>query len=297
MEQTRALNALEPFIALSKSANSPRAAADLIAQATSAQNTYVFAELLQTPNIQALRSSDAGSHAAAYKLLEIFAWGTYSDYKGTERHNYVHSAPYILTVATANQSDLPPLSPAQHQKLLLLSLLPLAHSHATLTYAALLSHLDLPSTHALEQLVTTAIYAGLITATLDPAHELVNVSAVAPLRDLAPGSVPQLKQTLQTWEARCDEAVKELEARVKAVRQEAVTREKEKRRREKAMEVVLGDANKETPQSGQSSKRANQDEDLMELDEQENPWRPTRKSKMGGGSGFGSFQGLGRKMG
>jgi COP9 signalosome complex subunit 7 len=58
MEQTKALNALEPFLALSKSATSPRAASDLIVQATSAPNTYVFAELLQTPNIQNLRSSE-----------------------------------------------------------------------------------------------------------------------------------------------------------------------------------------------------------------------------------------------
>jgi COP9 signalosome complex subunit 7 len=80
MEQTRALNALEPFLALSKSANSARAAADLVTQATSAPNTYVFAELLQTPNIQNLRSSD--EHASHLALLEIFSWGTWQDYKG-----------------------------------------------------------------------------------------------------------------------------------------------------------------------------------------------------------------------
>jgi COP9 signalosome complex subunit 7 len=79
MESTRALNALEPFLALSKSANSPRAAADLVTQATSAPNTYVFAELLQTPNIQNLRKSD--EYASYLTLLEIFSWGTWQDYK------------------------------------------------------------------------------------------------------------------------------------------------------------------------------------------------------------------------
>jgi COP9 signalosome complex subunit 7 len=83
MEQTRALNALEPFLALSKSANSPRAAADLVSQATSAQNTYVFAELLQTPNIQALRQ--IAEYAKYLTLLEIFAWGTWADYKGRQQ--------------------------------------------------------------------------------------------------------------------------------------------------------------------------------------------------------------------
>jgi hypothetical protein len=79
MEQTKALNALEPFLALSKSATSPRAASDLIAQATSAPNTYVFAELLQTPNIQNLRGSE--EYGPYLTLLEIFAWGTWEDYK------------------------------------------------------------------------------------------------------------------------------------------------------------------------------------------------------------------------
>jgi COP9 signalosome complex subunit 7 len=81
MEQTRALNALEPFLALSKSAQAPRAAADLISQATSAPNTFVFAELLQTPNIQNLKSSE--EYANHLTLLEIFAWGSWADYKGT----------------------------------------------------------------------------------------------------------------------------------------------------------------------------------------------------------------------
>jgi len=80
MEQTRALNALAPFLALAKSATSSRAAADLVTQATSAQNTFVFAELLQTPAMQNLRSDE--QHAGAYKLLEIFAWGTWQDYQG-----------------------------------------------------------------------------------------------------------------------------------------------------------------------------------------------------------------------
>ena len=78
--QQKALNALEPFTLLSKSATSPRAAVDLITQATSAPNTFVFAELLQTPNIQALRNA-AEEYAPYLTLLEIFAWGTWKDYE------------------------------------------------------------------------------------------------------------------------------------------------------------------------------------------------------------------------
>lgn len=86
MDQTqqKALNALEPYILLSKSANSPRAAADLVTQATTAPNTFVFAELLQTPNIQSLQTASK-EYAPYLTLLQIFAWGTWSDYIGLSK--------------------------------------------------------------------------------------------------------------------------------------------------------------------------------------------------------------------
>lgn len=80
LTQQKALNALEPYLVLSKSANSPLAAVDLITRATSAVNTFVFAELLETPNIQALRTASP-EQASYVALLELFAWGTWSDYK------------------------------------------------------------------------------------------------------------------------------------------------------------------------------------------------------------------------
>jgi COP9 signalosome complex subunit 7 len=80
MDQSLALNALAPYLALAKSATSPRAAADLITQATSAPNTYVFAELLQQKNVQALQGNEQyGGH---FELLKCFAWGTWEQYKG-----------------------------------------------------------------------------------------------------------------------------------------------------------------------------------------------------------------------
>ncbi|KAF2751397.1 hypothetical protein M011DRAFT_113093 [Sporormia fimetaria CBS 119925] len=265
MEQTRALNALEPFLLLSKSANSPRAAADLITQATSAPNTYVFTELLQTPNIQSLRNSSEYSNYLT--LLEIFAWGTWQEYK--------------------SHANLPQLTPQQHQKLLLLSLLPLSHSHTTLTYASLCTSLDLPSPAALEHLVTTAIYSGLLSATLDPSHAIVTVTSVAPLRDLAPGSIPQLQNTLSAWAARCEDALKELEKRVKQVKAEALVREKRRRMREQAEMVAYED------KSQGAKKGMTEGGDAMELDDVPGQ-RTTRSSRKLGGFGM---HGLGRRLG
>ncbi|KAJ4375529.1 hypothetical protein N0V86_007061 [Didymella sp. IMI 355093] len=273
MEQTKALNALEPFLALSKSATSPRAASDLVVQATSAPNTYVFAELLQTPNIQNLRSSP--DHASYLTLLEIFAWGTWSDYK--------------------SHTSLPKLSAQQHQKLLLLSLLPLSHSHATLTYTHLQSALDLPTARALEELITTAIYAGLLTATLDPAHSRVTVTSIAPLRDLAPGSLPRLQSTLATWGTRCDAALADLEAQVDRVRRDAVEREKLRRKKERAIEVQTSDE-KSTGKRGPEMRGGYGDEDAMDIDQEGGSGRATRGAKRGAGA-FGLGGAAGRRLG
>lgn len=87
MDQThvRALEALQPFIHLanSNSATSPRFIANLITNATSSPQTYVFAELLETETVQALASPDTPAEYQAYlKLLQIFAWGTWQEYQG-----------------------------------------------------------------------------------------------------------------------------------------------------------------------------------------------------------------------
>ncbi|KAF2820741.1 hypothetical protein CC86DRAFT_304514 [Ophiobolus disseminans] len=269
MEQTKALNALEPFLALSKSATSPRAASDLISQATSAPNTYVFAELLQKPNIQSLRTSE--EYASYLTLLEIFAWGTWEDYKA--------------------QPNLPKLSAQQHKKLLLLSLLPLSSSHSTLTYKHLQTALDLPTTRALEELITTAIYTGLLTATLDPANSRISVTSVAPLRDLAPGSLPALQSTLQSWSQRCDTALADLETQVAKVKQEAVDREKVRRKKERALEAVISANEDKTP--GKRGMGFGSD-DAMDIDDDGGSSRVTRGTKRGPGGGFGFG---GRKLG
>lgn len=208
MEQTRALNALQPYLALSKSATSPRAAVDVIAQATSAPHTYVFAELLSTPSIQNLKTCQEKQYKSHYRLLEIFAWGTYADYK-------------------TNAASLPNLNPQQTRKLLLLTLLTLAstvESSDALTYAHLTAELGLSSTRELEKLVTDAVYNSLLSATMDSKSQILVVSSVAPLRDLAPGSLGDMIKELDAWSTRCETVLAELEAEVDKVRKDAAER-------------------------------------------------------------------------
>lgn len=210
MEQAKALNALEPFLALSKSATSPRAAADLITRATSAPGTFIFAELLAAPQIQALAGA-APELAAHLTLLHIFSYGTYETYASTP--------------------GLPALADAQASKLRQLSLLTLARDNrASLSYARLMQSLALPTQRALEDLVIAAVYAGLLAAQLDPARQVVQVSSVAPLRDVAPGAVPDMIAALRAWSARCQATLDELEAQIAGIRREAARKAAEKQR-------------------------------------------------------------------
>lgn len=241
MEQTKALNALEvgplvvwiygiilltgtfppqPFLALSKSATSPRAAADLVTRATSAPNTYIFAELLQQPQIQAL--SQNPEFASHLTLLQIFSYGTYQSY---------HDTP-----------NLPPLSEPQTLKLRQLSLLTLARDRSNLSYEALQKALGLTSARQLEELVITVIYAGLLHATLDPARQAVQVNSVAPLRDLSPGSIPDMIAALSNWSEKCASTLGDLEAQIRNIRAAAAAREKEKRAAEHRIQALVSEA-------------------------------------------------------
>ncbi|KAI9850555.1 MAG: hypothetical protein M1838_005477 [Thelocarpon superellum] len=205
--QARAIDALQPFVALSKSASSARAASELITRATSAPHTYVFAELLETPNIQSLRHA-GGEFTSSLTLLEIFAWGTCQDYAATP--------------------GLPSLNEAQIQKLRLLSLLPLCSTSEPLTYTYLQTALSLPTPRALEDLVISATYAGLLTAKLSPSTQVIHVSASSPLRDLRPGSVPTMVAALDEWDGRCTSILADLESQIKQIRVRAADRRRRK---------------------------------------------------------------------
>lgn len=69
----------------------------------------------------------------------------------------------------------------------------------------------------------------MLTAQLDPARREVRVFSVAPLRDIAPGSVPDLVRVLQQWSARCDDTLAELEATMAEIRADAAAVAEQKR--------------------------------------------------------------------
>lgn len=119
------------------------------------------------------------------------------------------------------------MNDAQILKLRQLSLLTLARDPHNLSYATLQDNLGLPDARAVENLVISAIYAGLVEAQLDPRHQTVQVSSVSPLRDLAPNSIPDMLTALRTWSGRCTSTLADLEAQVAGIREAARLRHEE----------------------------------------------------------------------
>ncbi len=107
--------ALEAFVLLANGAKGA-AAVNLIQQALEASGVYVFGELLDHPNIGALEKTDIGD--GFYRLLKIFAFGTYTDY-------------------LKEASTLPPLSEPMSKKLRLLSIASMATKAKLLRYSDL----------------------------------------------------------------------------------------------------------------------------------------------------------------
>lgn len=165
---------------------------------------------------------------------------------------------YSLTHHIAKKGALPPLNDAQTKKLKLLSLISLATSHTALTYPSLQSSLEIPTSRALESLVTDAIYAGLVTGTMDPRNQLVSIISVAPLRDLAPGSVPQYQKALADWSQRCEDTIRELEAQAEKIKDETRVREEKRKVREAQIEEKLEKAGGKKEEDG----------DEMDVDEE-----------------------------
>ncbi|KAI9682236.1 MAG: hypothetical protein M1817_000290 [Caeruleum heppii] len=253
--QTRALDALAPFLALSKTANSPRAAADLITRATSARNTYIFAELLATPNVQGLRAAEDPALARYLRVLELFAWGTWAEYQA--------------------DPSLPELNPDQTHKLQLLTLLSLATNPENLNYATLQKSLDLPTPRALESLVIAATYAGLLTARLSPATKTVHITSISPLRDVAPGTIPAMTASLAEWEGRCTSVLGSLEGQIREVKRRAGERKKRDEAMRGQVERVLRERGMGADGNKGSGKRAADADasglewtkEMMEMDE------------------------------
>ncbi|XP_006642463.1 COP9 signalosome complex subunit 7a [Lepisosteus oculatus] len=152
---------------------------------------YVFSDILELPNVRELES---GPHAPVYQLLNLFAYGTYCDYK-------------------ENAASLPELTPAQKNKLRHLSIISLASNLKCLPYSLLLQQLELKNVRELEDLLIEAVYSDIIQGKLDQRNQQVEVDCSVG-RDLGRHELPNIANTLQEWCSGCEAVLCGIEEQV-----------------------------------------------------------------------------------
>ncbi|CAB3991439.1 COP9 signalosome complex subunit 7b isoform X1 [Paramuricea clavata] len=184
------VNPLEQFILLAKGTRGA-AIISLVNQVLETRDIYVFGELLQLPNIQELEKNDGAPY---WRLLNIFAYGRYSDYK-------------------ANRNSLPELSSAQTVKLRHLTIVSLASESKYIPYSVLLQELEISNVRELEDLIIEAIYADVIHGKLDQQNSQLEVE-YAIGRDIKAENVNSIVSVLGEWCSSCETVLHGIEKQI-----------------------------------------------------------------------------------
>ncbi len=144
---------------------------------------FVFGEILDLPNVQALGQLKEGK--PYLDLLQIFAYGTWQDYQ--------------------KSPDLPALSEAEQWKLKHLSAVSLAETAKVLRYDTLLRELGLSTNRQLEDLLISCSDKGLMEVELDPRNGIVRVHGCMG-RDIGPGDLAKMQAALKSWLVATEES-------------------------------------------------------------------------------------------
>ncbi|KAJ3019084.1 COP9 signalosome complex subunit 7a [Thoreauomyces humboldtii] len=216
---------LEPFVLLAKSAKGA-ACVQLVQDATAAPGVYVFSELLETPSVREL----SNTHQPYFRLLEIFAYGTFADYK-------------------ENSANLPPLSDVQTRKLKHLTIVTLSGKHRTLHYDMLQQQLDISSVRDLEDLVIDAIYQDLVRGKLDQRRMCLEVE-YAMGRDIRPEEETDVLAVLAAWSRTSENILQSIEANITNIGELTALEAMEKEAHEKRLEAVKKHVDKSSGAGG-----------------------------------------------
>ncbi|XP_072525266.1 COP9 signalosome complex subunit 7a [Salminus brasiliensis] len=186
---------LQQYLLLAKSLRGA-ALVSLIRGMLEAPGVYSFGEFLDLPCVKELSLDPNDGYS---KLLNVFAYGTYNDYK-------------------ANEGTLPPLSEAQKKKLRHLTLATLAANTQCIPYSVLQKALEVANIRQLEDLLIEAVYSNVIRGKLDQCKQQLEVDASFG-RDMCPQNTGELVQTLKDWCLGCESVCFAIESQVHRVRQ------------------------------------------------------------------------------
>ncbi|XVE74107.1 hypothetical protein DITRI_Ditri11bG0172600 [Diplodiscus trichospermus] len=165
----------------------------VIVEATSHPSLFAFFEILAVPSVAELEGSE---NSVYLEMLRLFAHGTWSDYKG-------------------NTGSLPLLVPDQVLKLKQLTVLTLAETNKVLPYDQLMLELDVTNVRELEDfLINECMYAGIVRGKLDQLRRCFEVQFAAG-RDLRPGELGSMIQTLSNWLGTSDNLLISIQEKIK----------------------------------------------------------------------------------
>ncbi|RMX64755.1 hypothetical protein DD238_006322 [Peronospora effusa] len=218
---------LEQFTLLAKNARG-RACVALIQQVLSNKKLFVFRELLDMPNVEALRDSEYKEH---YELLRIFCFGTYNDYI-TRKH------------------EMPELTLQQINKLRKLTAVSLAHKFKNIPYDTLMQDLGVSTIREVEDILIETIYSGLIQGKLDQKLRCFVVK-YAVGRDTHHEDVDEMIQKLTNWKMQSAEICEKINTILSlAEKQEEDERERDEGIRNKMASRGAGERGKTFVSSG-----------------------------------------------
>lgn len=191
MSQEKALEKpLQQFVVQAQKAEGEELV-EVIKQALDCVDTFVFAELLECPNVIALETTP---FAPYLHVLRMFSQGTYLDYLNKKEH-------------------LPELSLSQKKKLQSLTIVTLANKMKRIPYDVLLKELNVNNVRDLEDLIIEAIYSNVVTGELDQQSGYLEVDWTVG-RDVGPNDVDTMIDTLQQWCDSCENVLSTVQARI-----------------------------------------------------------------------------------
>mmetsp|Transcript_8923 Transcript_8923/g.15470 ORF Transcript_8923/g.15470 Transcript_8923/m.15470 type:complete len:304 (-) Transcript_8923:359-1270(-) len=184
---------VEQFVLLAKGARG-RSVVETINRATSEPGLFGFSELLVVPSVKEIAN---GEHAAHFRLLEMFAYGTWPEYK-------------------LQAAQLPTLTSQQSMKLKQLTVVTLALAQKTIPYQLLQKELDIATVRELEDfLITECFYSYILKGKLDQKKACLQVHDVVG-RDVRQEELLGLEQGLRTWLAAAQSLIGDIDGRVEA---------------------------------------------------------------------------------
>jgi len=211
--------ALQTHVKTAQTLKTDTTLVNLIKQVLSAPDVFVFGELLAVDPIRAL-AKKGGEAQQHFDLLEIFAYGSYNDYK-------------------VKQNELPKLTDKQAKKLKQLTIASLASDNHVIPYSLLLKELDISELRELEDLVIDALYKDIVVGKLDHERKVFQVdSAIG--RDLRPGDMDKMISTLQSWQKQSETLLKKIDDSIKDAQARRNEVQNHKRDFEKRLEEAKG---------------------------------------------------------